>query len=243
MNIILDLEYTGLDNSYEEKNEVIQVKLHNIDNGKYVCRNFKSTKPISAYGKLSHRCQFYEGDMFSKNCFEQMLKEIEALGDKYNYYGFGVDQDIIMLLKYGIDIDIKDIRTMLQLSEHEVRLATEGSGLEAAYLIVTGKYPELLNHDGLHELKLIVELYEIAITLPQKEFLSVMPHGHCAGMPLSQYVRNYRRAADGYRFHNTDILSASLENAIAVLEHWYDEQEDDDELGDDENDDLDDLPY
>ena len=217
--IIIDLEFTGLDNTYIKDNEIIQLKMINVQNERVYCCNFSSKKKISAYTKLSHKVDRVKGSLFSKEYFDIGIQFI--LIDKKSepeFYGFGVQQDMIMLNKYGIKLDILDIREILQLSKHEKRLATEGSGLEAAYLIVTGKYPELKNHDGADELLIIKKLFDAAKKLRKKEFLTVMPHGHCAGMPISEYISGYRRAADGYRFNNFDILSKSLSHAIEQAE-------------------------
>jgi hypothetical protein len=243
MDIVIDFEYTGLNNSFISSHEIIEMKVINVENKKAVCRNFSSIKPISAYGQLSHGCEFYEGNKFSKQEFDDILNKIGAGGNDVKYFGFGVDQDKLMLRKYGIDIEITDIRQMFQLSEYEHKLATEGSGLEVVYFMATGEKKWSVAHHGLGELEIIMKLYYIALTLEQKEFLTVMPHGHCAGMPLSRYVQEYRKAADGYRYNNVDILADSLEHEIAVLEHWYDDDYSDDESDNDDDDDLDELPY
>ena len=225
MKIIIDIEFTGLDNQYLTDNEVIQFKALNTETGKMAFKNFNTTKPICAYAKLSHRCDIYEGVKFSKLEFSNLLAEICTSIPVYGYdnsifeyYGFGVENDKKMLAKYGININIIDIRELLQLSEFKSNMATEGSGLEATYLIVTGKYPELVNHDGLDELKIIHELFNAASQLKLNNLLTVMPHGFCAGMPLFDYISSFRRAADGYRYNNNDILAKSLDFEIECYE-------------------------
>ncbi len=225
--IIIDLEFTGLDNSYIKDNEIIQLKMINCKNDRSYTANFRSLKKISAYPRLSHKVTRYKGSTFCKDFFNHGL-EFLLIDQKSEpeFYGFGVQQDILMLNKYGIKLNIIDIREMLQLTKHEATLATEGSGLEAAYLIVTGKHPELKNHDGIDELKIIKELFLAARKLRKKEYLTVMPHGHCAGMPLKEYISGYRRAADGYRYNNFDILSKSLSNIIEEEEPEFEEDYD-----------------
>lgn len=228
---IIDFEFTGLDNGFITDNEIVQAKVCNPDTLRSYCVNFSSTKKISAYGFLSHKTENYTGcDKFSKEKFELMLQDIQINSNDVIYYGFSTQQDALMLKKYGINIEIKDIREMLQLSSYEQRMATEGSGLEATYYIVTGKLPELESHSGLDELRIIRELYECAIKIEQRKHFTVMPFGFCAGMPISKYVLTYRRQADGYRYNNNDTLSESLTSAIEAYE---DEADDEDWDGDD----------
>ena len=54
-----------------------------------------------------------------------------------------------------------------------------------------------------------------------------MPFGFCRGMPIKQYVRRYRRQADGYRFHHADLLAASLSKAIPLPTYRHDDDDDD----------------
>jgi len=235
MNIVIDFEFTGLDNSYIKDNEIIEMKATCIETGRALCRNYGTEKKLSAYTYLSHRKERYEGDKFSKDEFWAFIELIKDGNEAIHfYYGFGVTQDMSMLAKYDIDISIIDIREKLQLSEFDYRLATEGSGLEAAYYIVTGKIPQIENHCGLDEIYIIAELYEASLNLELKEFLEFMPHGHCAGMPLKEYVELYRRAADGYRFNNCDTLSYSLTSVIENNEGDFDPFDTDEEEYDDD---------
>ena len=233
--ILIDLEFTGLDNTYIKDNEIIQLKMLKIDtldigNELTMCHNYSSSKKISAYNKVNNKLFKSFGHKFSNERFNHSLNLIEATELSSNqYYGFGVQQDMLMLNKYGIQINIIDIREMLQLSKHEVRLATEGSGLETAYFIVTKKIPEINDHNGIEELHLIRDLFLATKHLRKKEFLTVMPHGHCAGMPLTRYIQDYRRAADGYRYNNSDLLSRSLSHAIEEYEDAFQYEEADDE--------------
>jgi hypothetical protein len=234
INVILDIEFTGLDNTYTKDNEIIQVKMINMDGNELrLSVNYFSDKEISAYGFLSHRVKRHE-KKYGKFSFDKFKDHLERIGVNYEtdlitFYGFGTQQDVAMLAKYGINITVIDIREWFQRSKHELRMANEGSGLEATYYIVTGRHPELTTHDGIKELEIIADLYlQFKKIKKFNDVLSVMPHGHCAGMPLTDYVYQYRRAADGYRFNNTDLLSRSLDYRIES-----NEPEDDD----------DDLPY
>ena len=220
--VIVDCEFTGLDNTFVANNEIVQVKMMNLKTKKTDCRSYSSEKPIGASARLLLGVNQFEGERF---CKEHYCSQLEAIGispnRKITYYGFGVQQDVAMLTKYDIEIDIVDIRQLLQRSRFAERMATEGSGLEAAYLIVFGKAPNIENHDGFAELHVIHDLYCKSVRLKKQSLLRLMPHGHCAGMPIAEYVRSYRRAADGYRFNNTDLLAKSLTANIPI--RWRDD--------------------
>lgn len=217
--VLIDFEFTGLDNTFITDNQIIQMKALNVSNGKHMCQNYKTTKPLSAHVQLSHsKRQHRFGNLFSTQQFTHALKLIEVEPGTDYFFGYGVQKDREMLAKYDIRIQINDIREMLQLSRHEYRMATEGSGLEEAYFIAFGSRPPLNNHNGIPEILVMRQLYKYATRIKKNQHLTLMPFGHCAGMPLSQYVMEYRRAADGYRFNNNDILSRSLSNEIENYE-------------------------
>ena len=231
-NIIIDFEFTGIDSSFTTDNEIVQCKAMNTDTGQTISVNFSSDKEINAYSYLIHKTKRYEGIKFSKMQFIATLSRIDSDIDD-SFYGFGTTQDKLMLKKYDIDIEIKDMREILQLSEYDSKMAIEGSGLEVVYYIVTGKIPESTSHNGVDELHLMKEIYDEIINIKPKQYFEVMPHGHCAGMPLEDYVERFRRAADGYRFNNNDLLSRSLSNEIEKSEcidrDIYGDEEGDDE--------------
>lgn len=221
--IIIDFEFSGLDNSFIKDNEIVQFKAMNTETGETVCVNYGSDKEINAYSYLIHKTKRYEGVKFSKEEFISALSKIGA-SKSDSFYGFGTTQDKLMLWKYEINISLKDMREMFQLSEYDSKLAIEGSGLEVVYYIVTNEVPESTNHNGEDELYLMKKLFDVAIGLKLKTHFEVMPHGHCAGMPISEYVQKYRRASDGYRFNNSDLLSNSLTHVIGSMEDDWDHE-------------------
>jgi len=224
---IIDLEFTGLDNSFITDNEIIQVKMINVTNKKSIIRNFNSKKQLSAYAQLEHNVLRYEDcPMFSVNEFTKMLSEINLSIDA-EFWGFGIEQDVKMLAKYGCNISIKDIRTHYQKTKFAYRMATEGSGLESTYLIINGEYPPTVNHADLSEMYLIEKLFEKMREYEADTYISVVPFGHCAGMSISDYIQKYRRQADGYRYNNSDAFAFALNNAINELEYIEDEFGDD----------------
>lgn len=132
-----------------------------------------------------------------------------------------------MLKKYSVEIEIMDLQEKIRLNpQYEQELAVGCSSMEAAYFLLTGKKPLLDTHLGLAELDLVRVIYQHVIRFTDcNELLTLMPHGHCAGMPISQYVSEYRRAADGYRYNNSDLLASSLTAEITEHVSCYDDEE------------------
>lgn len=218
--IIIDFEFTGLDNSYITDNAIIQMKMKNVDNGYTYIRNYGSDKYLSAHVRLHFTNNIkMEGKPFSKEEFENGIMHITG-GDDYELFGFSVSQDKKMLAKYGIIVEITDIQEWARLQNnklYEYEMATEGHGLEETYMIVTGRNPHLKNHSDIEELLVIEELMD-KLERPTRSTYTVMPWGHCSGMPLDEYIQNYRRAADGYRWNNNDTLALSLDDMVEAME-------------------------
>jgi len=224
---LIDIEFTGLDNSVVSDNEIIQVKILNVHNKKSVIKNFNSKKTLSAYTQLEHKVERYNDcPFFSLDELIGILNEIELSIDA-EFWGFGVDQDLKMLGKYGINITINDIRTHFQCSEFAFRMATEGSGLEPTYLIVTGEYPPKASHADFSEMFLIERLFEEMKEHEADTYMSIVPFGHCSGMSIFDYVQEYRRQSDGYRYNNSDSFAYTLDAAIEALEYIEDDDNED----------------
>jgi len=225
---LIDLEFTGVDNSIITDNEIIQVKIINVNNKKSVIKNFNSKKELSAYTRLEHKIIRYEDcPIFSLDELVGMLTQINLSIDA-DFWGFGVEQDIKMLAKYGWHISIKDIRAHFQKTKFAYRMATEGSGLEPTYLIVTGEYPPTVSHADFSEMCLIEKLFEKMREYEADAYMSVVPFGHCSGMSISDYVQEYRRQSDGYRYNNSDAFASALDNVIEELEYVEDDFDDND---------------
>ena len=225
---LIDVEFTGLDNSIIDDNEVIQVKILNINNKKSIIKSFNSKKELSAYTQLEHRTVRYKDcPLFSLDELMVMLAHIDLSIDS-DFWGFGVEQDMKMLGKYGCHITINDIRTHFQRTEFAYRMATEGSGLEPTYLIVTGEYPPKASHADFSEMILIEKLFEKMKEYDADTYMSVVPFGHCSGMLISDYVQEYRRQSDGYRYNNSNAFASALNAAIEELEYVEDDFDDED---------------
>jgi len=235
--VIIDLEFTGLDNQFIRDNEIIQVKMMNIKNRRKVCRNFNSQKSLSAYNKLRHRVDRYiDEPYFSESEFEKMLNTINVSIDDAVFYGFGTSMDIKMLQKYNIYISIIDIREHFQKTEYAYRIATEGSGLEEVYLIVTGKYPDKkISHSDVSELLLIKKLYDKMLETPTSEYMEIVPHGFAAGMKIRDYVEKYRRQAEGYMYNNHDEFSRAIDHFLYEVYYKIDYDDDDDEFNENDS--------
>jgi len=233
---LIDIEFTGLDNTFQKDNEIVQLKLMDADSGAGVCVNYKSLKPVSLYHQINEGMNGkYRGrTYFSKESFAKALCKIGInWDDPIKYFGYSVGMDRSMLLKYGLDIGIIDLQELIRLNPmYENELAMGCASMETAYLLLTGKKPLLKSHMNLTELGLIREIYrEVSGFSELNELLTLMPYGHCAGMPITQYVSEFRRSADGYRFNNTDLLAKSLTARIAVyvFSSWDDHDVDEDE--------------
>jgi hypothetical protein len=225
--IILDIEFTGLDNTYIGTNEIVQVKMMRLDAHPSalteIQENFSSLGIIGIYGRLQGMPDRFEGKAFSAMGFMDMLSNLDVNQDEpIEFIGFSTTTDWQMLGKYGIKRlphwTVTDIVDILRLSPLEQTLAEQGRSMEVCHYMLTGK-PFTGDHSGLDELRAIRDMYLIAKELPQKERMEFVPFGHCAGMPLAQYVQDYRRNADGYRFNNSDQFAASMDWYIAQEEH------------------------
>lgn len=235
-NILIDIEFTGLDNTYIKDNEIIQLKLMDADSGDGVCVNYKASKPVSIYHRINERLDGeYKGrTIFSAESFAKALKKIGVgQDDKTKFFGYSASMDQSMLLKYGLEIEIVDLQELVRRNPvYELDLAIGCASMEAAYLLLTGKKPPLRTHLNLSELSLIREIYLKAVDFTElNDFLTLMPYGHCAGMPIRQYVAAFRRAADGYRLNNNDLLARSLTANIPayVSTPWRDDDDCDDD--------------
>jgi len=225
---LIDLEFTGLDNSIIDDNEIIQIKILNINNKKSIIKNFNSKKELSAYTQLEHRTVRYKDcPLFSLDELMVMLAHIDLSIDS-DFWGFGVEQDMKMLAKYGWNVSIQDIRAHFQRTEFAYRMATEGSGLEPTYLIVTGEYPPKASHADFSEMILIEKLFEKMKEYDADTYMSVVSFGHCSGMLISDYVQEYRRQSDGYRYNNSDAFASALNAVIEELEYVEDDFDDED---------------
>lgn len=226
--IIIDFEFTGLDNNFITDNEIIQMKGKCLNNGLSICAMFGSNIPSGAGAYLKHRIGRVDAPLFSNNLYwENIGRMLNNIHCDFNLIGYSTKRDIAMLRKYGIiDIDNDntmeeyiDILDILCTSKYEEQLAREGRSLETAYYIVTGKVPNLKYHGDIKEIELIEEMYLAVKDEPRNEFMKFVPYGPYAGMPINDFIMDNRRMADGYRFNNEDLYARSLTEAILIDEH------------------------
>lgn len=221
-DIIIDFEFTGLPTKLH-KPEICQMLIKNMTNGKSCIKNFRTNVPMTASAIVC--CG---GDptkdadvMFSFEEFNKVLSDMGAsLAD--DFHGFSIKTDSLLLKKYGINLPhYYDIQEQLQLSTLEYDIAIGGRSLEACYYLVT---KQILNttHGTTAELEAIEVLYNwIANYLNDnklRQHLTYMPWGDYAGVPISEYVEEERRRADGYRFNNSDLLAVSMDYWIEYNE-------------------------
>ena len=238
-NIIIDFEFTGLPTKIHDP-EICQMLVKNITNGKSVIKNFKTVFPMTASaivccgGDPTKDAE----DIF---CFEEFLKVLGEVGASLadDFYGFGIKTDKNILKEYDITLPhYYDIQEMLQCSDKEFSIAVGGRSLEACYYIVTGKIMNTA-HGTTAELDAIEALYQYIKKYLEnnklKQHLTYMPWGDYAGVPISEYVKEERRRADGYRFNNSDLLAVSMD-------YWIEYNEFEDyffsDLGEEEDEDI-----
>ena len=221
--IIVDFEFTGLDNDFIQDSEIIETKIAILEDGKITKKSWihKTDNSSTAGAYLCHRIAPEEqtAPKFTKEWFAENVLSLGA----DEYLGFGTSQDILMLKKYEVDnldggysilSNWVDIQVLAQLTpEFEERLAREGRSLETVYYILTGKIASP-QHKGTDELDLMLEMLNILKQKKQNEYLTYMPWGFCAGMPVEDYVARHHSRAYGYSIHNQDVLADSLAQYI-----------------------------
>lgn len=181
--IVIDIEFTGLDNTFIKDNEIIQLKMKNLGNGKSFCEIFSSEKPSDLGAFLKHDISSFEQEgkeRFSKEIFSKALEQIGGeLTDEF--IGFSISQDKLMLNKYDINLGrYSDIKDSLMLSVYEKHMAIGGSSLECVYYMLFSEKLSV-SHGGLEELAAIEKIYLKSESLEIKERLELVPFGHCSG--------------------------------------------------------------
>ncbi len=230
--IIIDLEFTGLDNQFINDNEIVEVKLMSLNTSKTACKIFDTKKKIDAGALIKTKInQVGATDLFSKEEFHVLVESIKSTTyTDVEFILWRVSLDIKMLGKYDISIPkITDVQELLRLTSLEQRMAIEGSSLECCYYYLTNNIVDI-QHNGIDELKYINELYQHILfkyVIPEKlnQLLNYVPFGAFAGMPISDYVIQERRKADGYRYNNNDLFSRSLDYAIEATEMNHEDED------------------
>lgn len=215
--ILIDLEFNGL-YRYNFIPEITQVKVKNISTGESRCINFKTKNEgylREFYGEI--KGQVY----FSKEWFKRIIRSVGG-SLKDNFYGFSISTDKQVLKEYGIILEnYFDIQERMMCSKkYEALMAYGGRSLEACYFIVTGNknFPD---HNSIDEMELIEKIYKNIYKGRPCKYLTIVPWGQEAGMPLKEYIISFRRRADGYRYNNNDIFAKSLDYYISKEEEDY----------------------
>lgn len=235
--ILIDLEFNGLPR-YNFLPEITQIKMRNLNNGKEICRNFKTKNEGAPLHEFYEEFETEEGETFFS--FEEFVACCESIGvDPMNqnnqWFGFSIETDTRLLKKY-LSIDEReshngfptfskifggryhDISWELRFHKKwEKIIALGGSSLEFCYYMVTKEKKEK-DHSGLRELEIIHRLYKAAYKGKRSKHLHLYPFGDDAGYPLEKYVCDNRRRADGYRYNNNNPLSNALDYYIQKKE-------------------------
>lgn len=233
MNLaIIDFEFTGLDSTHYRDNEILETKIAVVDDDFNVVQAkiwiHKTDKQNGIGSMLINGITSNEQteEKFSADWFQSSLAKMGiTIGG--TVYGFGVSTDVRMLEKYGVNIGIVDIQEMMSATEeYGALMAEHGRSMETCHAICTGTVKRVA-HKGTDELYMIAEIAKRASVATPINELTVMPWGFARGMPIDEYVVSHRRNADGYRFHNSDILAQSLtaeiERQRVIQEEYMDD--------------------
>ena len=218
--VIIDLEFNGLPR-YNYDPEIVQVKLYNTSNGQSAIENFYHSRRYQS-GALSKTGNLSGKHRFSAKALEKLLKKVDATFDD-EFVGFAIETDRTILCHYGVFLNyVQDIQSDLLRSKFDKEIIFHGRCMESCYRIVLGKEISV-SHGGIDELMAIVDLYNVVKTMRLKKYMKFFPFGDMAGMPLADYVVEYRRKADGYRYNNGDALADSLTHYIDLLneDEWW----------------------
>lgn len=217
MNFIIDFEFNGLPR-YEFVPEITQAKIKNLTTGKTVCQNYISVNPGFLRGFYGENTNGAE-TIFSKEEFEKLLNLVGASYED-TFIGFSTKTDKQLLENYGIVLEeYKDCQEALMLTEHEAEMAYGGRSLEACYYIVTGEVVTDNLHNSAEELDLIEAIYNASTEDKRnKKFLTMVPYGPDAGMPIIDYCIYNRNRVDGYRYNNEDVYASSLDFYCKVID-------------------------
>ena len=103
--IIIDLEFTGLNNSFICDNEITELKMRNLSTGKTFFQKFGTDKELSLHSRLHNgNVKRYEGEHFSSELFYKAVKSISSEDAEIDFYGFSIEKDKEMLSRYDIHI-------------------------------------------------------------------------------------------------------------------------------------------
>lgn len=218
--LILDFEFTGLDNSYVKNNEIIQMKFINLFDKSFCIKNFSADKKSDAGAQVVHRIRNTNKRVckFSK---EEFLRLMPKDFEEYKIIGYSISMDKEMLRKYDIILNYsEDIQESAMLTTIGQRMAIEGRSMESLYYMLTKKF-FASSHGGLDELFALKKIYYKIRKMPKGDILQYVPWGHCAGMPIQDYIQLYRRQADGHRYNNKDLFAKALDYFIMM--DWSDD--------------------
>lgn len=185
--IIIDFEFTWLDNSFIKDNEIISMSYFDIDKKIskvfYFSTNKKNTVTSFLKNGITEEDQ-KDNPLFSKNFF---LNTIDI--ENSDIYGFGTSSDKKMLAKYDINFEYKDdIQAMLRKTKYEETIAKEWRSFESCCYIVLN---EIFNqvHKWTYEVDKMYDLFQIATKLREERILKYVPYGGYAWMLIEDFVK------------------------------------------------------
>ena len=228
-NVIIDFEFTGLDNNFITDNEIIWMSFLDIETKEKNSFIFDSKKENWIWSflvnEITREKQNWK-EFFSKEFFEKIFwKDFENI----KFVWFWNKSDEKMLKKYWISISIIDIQDNLRkMVEYEEQLASNGSSLETCYFIVLWKRLKH-KHTSTFEVESMFKIFKKMFKNMVKEYLEYVPYWPFAGMLIEDFVLENRKMADGYRYNNSDSYAESLDHHIYLNEESDDDDDDDDD--------------
>lgn len=194
--IIIDFEFTWLDNSFVKDNEIISMSYADIDTKESKVFYFASKKKntITSFLKNGITLEEQKGQpLFSKELFDSII-DVE----NSEFYGFCIGTDKKMLEKYGISFDYTgDIQSMLRKTKYEEQMALEWRAFETCCYIVLGEIFDK-EHKWTYEVDKLIELFNKAMEYKEDRLLRYVPYGWFAWMLIKDFAKEYPKKALSY---------------------------------------------
>ncbi len=236
-NLIIDFEFTGLDNKYFDKNEILAFSILDIDNPcKKDCFIFKTDTPNSIGSKLVN--QITKNDItvnqkFSAKFFYDVIRDYcWDITDIWLFW-FGISTDKSFMRKYDLywqrwtrdwyNFDYQDISDIVKLIDIKIdwltieeQMLINGNRQEVVYKLLTWK--DLKNHTWTHEVEAQYDMIQVMLWQNVRESLKYVPFGWFKWMSIIEYCWEEEKRAYGYAMNNTDIFAISLALQLGIIE-------------------------
>lgn len=235
--LIIDFEFTWLDNKVTQDNEIISMSIINIDTKKKWNYIFDTKKENELWSFLinwiSRKDQLWKKkfsdsifmDILFEYCKDKNWKfEFNEKEDKLILYWFWISTDKMMLEKYiknfekTITKDYKDIQDLIRISnckdirwvDIEFSMAMNWCSIETTYFLLTWK--KIKSHSWTYEIEALLELFKKCDieNVDTTKFYEYVPFWVFKWMKIKDYAFLYERNAFWYMSSNDDRFSDSI---------------------------------